>query len=215
MAIIVLTGGPCGGKSTVIEAIRKEMGHNKRVICMNEVATSLLKNRKYDFSEESERIAFQEDVFNRQMEAEEDMSHPGRVLVVDRGLLDGSVYWPEGVQDWCRYFGVSKKLCYDRYSKVIHLESLASGSAYKQTAVRTEDREGAASLDKKIEQVWRHHNNRHIFMALLGLREKIDIVKSHIRFALRRSSEILPERLTIGKLSTLIRQGLVPVSARG
>jgi predicted ATPase len=215
MAIIVLTGGPCGGKSTVVNAIRREMGNNKRVVCMSEVATSLLNERQYDFTIESERVCFQEDVFNRQMEAEEMMIHPGRVLIVDRGLLDGSVYWPGGTDAWCKYFGVSRKFCYERYSEVIHLESLAIGAAYEQTSVRTEDRDGAAVLDGKIELVWRNHHKRYIFLAKQSIREKIDMLKSHINFALRTTTGFTSMGPSLDDFRQLIRQGLFPARAFG
>ena len=213
MAIIVLTGGPCGGKSTTLQAIRDEMSDNPRVLCLGEVATSLLRQHRYDLTAERERIAFQEDIFERQMEAEEKLISPDRVLIVDRGILDGAVYWPGGVVQWSRYFGVSRNFCFSRYSTVIHFESLARGKNYELNDVRVEDRETAANLDQQTEKVWRGHRNRHIFLASQSVSAKIDMLKAHIHFALRKITGPVHGDLPAPFARKMIRLGLLPAPA--
>lgn len=89
---IVLTGGPCGGKTESLDYLsRRLIEHGKTVVSVNETANSLLSlgympNNNistFDFQNLLFKIQFLKEYFN---EGKTDL------LLCDRGLLDGKVY---------------------------------------------------------------------------------------------------------------------------
>jgi predicted ATPase len=108
---IVLTGGPCAGKSSslarLMEAAKRE-GFD--VYCAPEAATMMF-NCGFSFPSpddpraEEKVLAFQKALFKLQLQLERSMTlmaaSTGRpsILVFDRGLLDGKAYMSEAACD--------------------------------------------------------------------------------------------------------------------
>ncbi len=189
MLSIVLTGGPCAGKSSIMAALRKRLAGCPQFVCVDEVATILLRKRKYELSVKEGRLALQRDIFNYQQRAENLFAKTGRVLLLDRGILDGAAYWPTGLADWLSFFNCEEDECLKRYYMVIHLESLAFGKSYELNDVRSESAEEACKLDQKLEALWRHHPRRYILSHKLSLEEKTSAISSHVLFAIRKMAE--------------------------
>jgi len=76
---IVLTGGPCCGKTTLIQELRKR-GHR----VLNEVAREVLAEGKY--GKNNNYHLLQESIFSRQIEKEAKLEG---LVFLDRGLLMG------------------------------------------------------------------------------------------------------------------------------
>src|SRR6187549_2463966 len=91
---IVLTGGPGGGKTTAADMFRREIG--ERVVIVPEAATILFQG---GFPRSRQSCALkhaQTAIFHvqRRLEDVQAVQYPNRVLLCDRGTVDGAAYWP-------------------------------------------------------------------------------------------------------------------------
>jgi len=104
----VLTGGPCGGKTTTMSALSERLSaHGYRVYVVPEAATLLFMNGASfgDFGTPGYEFEFQSALTGLQVSLEATFEAvaraavagagaggKGAVLLCDRGLLDGSAY---------------------------------------------------------------------------------------------------------------------------
>jgi thymidylate kinase len=188
MKKIVLTGGPCAGKSTVIEFVKEVFG--KRVVIVPEAATVLLSSGfpvpgrdiewslewQYQFQNTIVTLQRSLEVTHRQIAQDSD----ARALICDRGLLDGAAYTPGGVTEFCQLYGVDRQLAEDEYDLVIHLESLAVNKPELYGKAGNENRfENAAEareLDEKTKNAWCGHRNQIV----LGGRKELSDIKAEV-----------------------------------
>lgn len=188
---IVLTGGPCAGKSTCLEAIENSY---EDVLVVPEVATILLSGgfplpgRDLPWSLEWQG-AFQTAVAKTQQSLEQAyelvaQSCGARLLVCDRGLLDGAAYTLGGVVEFCRLYQVDQAQAQKRYARVLHLESLATarpelyGKAGNQN--RFESLDEAQSLEGRTQAAWSEHPGWTFISGNAG----IEAVKSQVLAAI-------------------------------
>src|SRR3954468_19838014 len=90
---IVLTGGPGGGKTTAADLLRRELG--SRVVIVPESATILFAGGFPRPAHLDANRSAQSAIFHVQRNLEDVQSalYPDRVLLCDRGTLDGAAYW--------------------------------------------------------------------------------------------------------------------------
>ena len=168
---IVLTGGPCAGKTTaLIKVIEHFNSLGYQVFTIPEVPTMfsqagmnyLTPNKALFYEGEKATLEVQlalEDKFMRMAEACEQPA----IIVCDRGTMDISAYMkPEMWQDIPQAVGTdTQRLRDDRYDAVLHLVSAADGAERYYTTAnnreRTEGLELARMLDKKIINAWTGH----------------------------------------------------------
>lgn len=178
---IVLTGGPCGGKTTALEHIIKYFSDKGyKVFAIPELASLFTKagmnylttNKEYFWEGEIATMKVQltlEDHFYRMAKA---YGKPC-IIVCDRGALDISAYMnPEAWQELVAEFDMTDtKLALDRYEGVVHLVTAADGAEHAYTtsnnAQRYEkaDEEGlkvARMLDANVIRAWSIHPNHFI-----------------------------------------------------
>ncbi len=86
---IVITGGPSGGKTTLIEAIKKELG--KEVKTVPEAASLLYRGGLPRAQNDSSMIHIQRAIYflQRELEGLAQKQIPSGTIVCDRGSLDG------------------------------------------------------------------------------------------------------------------------------
>ncbi len=188
---IVLTGGPGGGKSTVLEAVQKERGD--LLIVAPEAATILLYDshafpklgRDLDWSERWQE-EFQGAITSLQpcLESSWELAaveQNKRLLLCDRGLLDGAAYTPGGMKEFCRRYKVDRQAALDRYDAVIHLESLATAQPELYKEIRNdpylEPLERAQELEYTIREVWSDHPNWRFISGQGSIQHKINAIK--------------------------------------
>lgn len=196
MKKIVITGGPCSGKTTVIGALSEEF--RSQIVLVPEVATVLLQGgfpvpgKDLPWSEEWQ-AAFQSAILPLQKSMEDThvlmASGNGRRLVVcDRGILDGAAYTPGGVIEFCQRYGVDAGGAVARYEAVIHLESLATAVPEKYGKVGNESRfeplERAQELEHATRAVWQEHPRHLVIDGRRGIEGKISEVIGIVRFLL-------------------------------
>jgi predicted ATPase len=156
---IVLTGGPGGGKTTAADLLRRELG--ERVVVVPEAATILFGGGFPRYEEEDARRAAQSAIYHVQRNVENVQSarYPDRVLLCDRGTVDGGAYWPGGSDGYFRSMGTSLHLELQRYDAVVFFETAAVAgiSIEGGNAVRCESLDQAAALDQRLRELWSQH----------------------------------------------------------
>jgi predicted ATPase len=158
---VVLTGGPGGGKTTAADLYRREIGDE--VVIVPEAATLLYLG---GFSREGEngvRRATQRAIYHVQLNLEDAQSahYQSRVLLCDRGTVDGAVYWPGEPEEFFDHMGTSLEKELLRYDAVIFFETAAAGgiSIEGGNPTRVESIEEALQLDHKLKRLWSRHPN--------------------------------------------------------
>lgn len=156
---IVLTGGPGGGKTTAADLFRREIG--ERVVIVPESATLLFSGGFPRCSESSAVLAAQHAIFHVQRNLEDVQSslYPDRILLCDRGTVDGAAYWPRDSNEFFATLGTTLERELARYDGVIFFESAAVGGMGIEggNPVRNESIKQAAALDSRLRKLWARH----------------------------------------------------------
>jgi predicted ATPase len=156
---IVVTGGPGGGKTTAADLFRRELG--ERVVIVPEAATILFSGGFPRSTDHDARRAAQTAIFHVQQNLENVQSarFPDRILLCDRGTVDGAAYWPEDPEGFFRHVGTTLDQELQRYDAVVFFESAAAGGMAIEggNPIRNETNEQALSLDRKLRAIWAHH----------------------------------------------------------
>ena len=156
---IVLTGGPGGGKTTAADLFRREIG--ERVVIVPEAATLIFSGGFPRCTEKSGILAAQHAIFHvqRNLENVQSSLYPDRILLCDRGTVDGAAYWPGGAEEFFGTLGTTLEHELARYDGVIFFESADVGGMDIEggNPMRNETLEEAAALDAKLRKLWAHH----------------------------------------------------------
>lgn len=170
---IVLTGGPCAGKSTALARIHSHLEyHGVQVYRVPEAATLLLGGGiLVKDAPLSHMLSFQRGIVRVQIAVEDAFDLFARlvgckaVLLCDRGVVDGSAYLPRHA--WEALLAEEQldevELREKRYTAVVHLVTAAHGVEHAygthSNAVRYEDVAGAREVDDRLRQAWVGHPN--------------------------------------------------------
>lgn len=173
---VVVTGGPCAGKTTVINYLRGAMP--EYIVTVPEVATTLLGGGypmpgvDLEWSQEWQN-SFQDAVFHVQQSAEgaavlAAQQRGGGVVVADRGLMDGAAYFKGNKGEFADRYGLDLPVVMGRYDTVVHLESIAVRSRHLYNALkdnnptRFQSYESSLALEYGVLEAWDGHPNRII-----------------------------------------------------
>lgn len=168
---LVLTGGPCGGKTTALEYVREKLlDRGFYPIILPEISTLLIQsgitpiNGILPVSVFENLIVDQTLFFERMVaEATKKMAHKKIVVIHDRGLMDIKSYMSDDeFYDLRNRYGLSVVQMRDeRYKAVFHLRTAAQGAEELYTCVnnraRTETIEEARALDERTLNAWTGH----------------------------------------------------------
>ncbi|RME28946.1 MAG: hypothetical protein D6798_01250 [Deltaproteobacteria bacterium] len=157
---ICLTGGPGGGKTTAADLFRREIG--EEVVVVPEAATMLFSGGFPRSSEPLAREAAQRAIFHvqRNLEDLQAARYPGRILLCDRGTVDGAAYWPAGRGDFFSAMGTTRAEQLQRYDAVVFFESAAAGGVEVMESNNPWRKEGvdeARELDRALRALWSDH----------------------------------------------------------
>lgn len=184
---IVITGGPCAGKTEVISMLDGEYEQHIEVV---PEAARLLIDAGFPMPDhdmpwtQEWQDKFQETILPMQMVLEDSAIARSRrlgknLIICDRGLLDGAAYTEGGVEAFTEKFGLDLLEATERYESVIHLESVAASlpDAY-EAEQRIEHLDIARQLEEKTKQAWRHHHAWTFVPAGESFDEKLLAVRS-------------------------------------
>ena len=172
---IVLTGGPCAGKTTALVKITEYFsGFGYKVFNVPEVPTIystagwnyLTPNRELYYQGERAILETQLALENQFMQLAKVCEKPV-LIVCDRGAMDISAYIkPEEWDEITRMAGTNSEALRQSYDAVLHLVSAADGAeqyyttATNATRYEQANEEGlrvARELDKKVIKAWTGH----------------------------------------------------------
>lgn len=166
---IVITGGPCAGKSTAMSWIQNTFSQKGyTVLFIPETATELITGGVAPWTCKS-NVEFQKCQVKLQIEKEQVFERAAKsivgdkvLIVCDRGALDNKAYMTESEFDCVlKEFGLNEVELRDSYDAVFHLVSAAKGAdKYYTTAnnkARRETPDQAAEMDDKIISAWAGH----------------------------------------------------------
>ncbi len=158
---IVLTGGPGGGKTTAADLFRREIGED--VVIVPEAATMMFTGGLPRINNTHAVQAAQRAIYHvqRNLEDIQGAQYPQRILLCDRGSVDGAAYWPGDATTFFDDLGSSLNEELARYDGVIFFESAAVGGMDIEggNPTRHESVEQAAELDRKLYDLWSQHPN--------------------------------------------------------
>ena len=161
---IVLTGGPSGGKTTLANAIQKEFASH--VMVVPEAASIVFgggwpRRKTITGVQQQQKAIF---LLQRELESLIVSENPDRLIVCDRGSLDGVAYWPGPGPSTDFLVSVASSFEDEvaRYDWIIHLDT-APASYYDLTnPLRNESFEEAWKLNERVLSAWSSHPQRFI-----------------------------------------------------
>ncbi|MBQ9949954.1 MAG: AAA family ATPase [Clostridia bacterium] len=164
---IVLTGGPCAGKTTALRSLQKHFSEKGfRVLCVGETASDYLSGGMSPFNMDNVTFQFMITstmIFKESMVqlAAETVPEENVLIVCDRGQMDNLAYMTQDefvrLQERMDTNIVKMR---DEYEAVFHLETLAKASPdlYEKNvntnAARYETAQDAIDTDNKTLSAW-------------------------------------------------------------
>ena len=197
---IVLTGGPCAGKTTVINAVKEKLiKAGYYVIVVPETAAELIRNGIIPNDDRGHTLRFQELVLETQARKEKIVeaycecikdskigivdNSKGIVVLYDRGIMDNRAYLSyEDYNNMLKKYNYNELEIIDQYDLVINLISLATTNpeAYCLDGIRYESPEEAAKRDVITSGAWLLHRNLKIVKPTKNINDKVNIVFNYI-----------------------------------
>lgn len=182
---IVVTGGPCAGKSTAMSWIQNaftQMGYT--VLFIPETATELITGGVAPWTCATNGD-FQKCLLRLQLEKEKvfelgakTMDAAKVLIVCDRGALDNKAYM-DGLEfaTVLDYLDTNEIELRDTYDAVFHLVTAARGAEEFYTtannSARTESLEEAAEIDDKLISAWTGHPHLRVIDNSTNFEEKM------------------------------------------
>jgi predicted ATPase len=161
---IVLTGGPGAGKTTAADLFSREIG--EEITLVPESATILFAGGFPRVAESDAQRSVQRAIYEvqRSLEDVQTKLFPDRVLLCDRGTVDGAAYWPDGTDGFFEAMGSTHAAELARYDHVIFFETAAAGgiSFRSGNRYRTETDAEAIELDDRLRTLWSGHPHFHL-----------------------------------------------------
>lgn len=172
---IVVTGGPCAGKTTAMQKIVEEFTERGyKVFVVSETATELILGGAKPFGKDPiEIVEFQRYVLNLQLAKERlfetiaNNCDQDTIILCDRGVMDNRAYISnQTFKELLKEQNLNEMELMSSYDLVIHLVTAADGAEENYTlannSARTETVEQARELDKKTLDSWTGHEKLEI-----------------------------------------------------
>ncbi|MDD4195506.1 MAG: AAA family ATPase [Syntrophorhabdaceae bacterium] len=173
VSMIVLTGGPCSGKSSSLAYLTERLSdHGFMVFVVPETATLITGNgidrRKMD--KPGQIVVFEEAILDMQVSFEDTYKQavsrifPERrkVILLDRGIMDVRAFLTDDVFNGIlKKKGMTRAAIRHRYDGIIHLVTAADGAPDYYTgennSARLETAEEALRIDRRTQEGWLGH----------------------------------------------------------
>ena len=158
---IVLTGGPSAGKTAVLELVRQHLCQH--VVLLPQAAAIVFRGGFTRGATDHERQAVQRAIYHLQCELEAtiDEAHEPSLVICDRGIVDGSAYWPGPGTLWSAV-GTTIEAELRRYDLVVHMRTPVGRAYGRHNPLCIESAADALAVDERIVQAWSGHPHRFI-----------------------------------------------------
>lgn len=209
---IVLTGGPCAGKTTALVRVVDYFSNlGYKVFTVPEVPT-LYSLGGWNYLTPNQQLYYEGErsILDTQLSLENNFQRMAEVcnkpvlIVCDRGTMDISAYMtPEMWDDIIHCAGTNTGELRERYDAVLHLVSAADGAeqyyttATNSTRYEKADEEGlrvARELDKKVIKAWTGHPHLRVINNHDDFDKKINRVLREISSVLGLPLPVTEER---------------------
>ncbi len=174
---VVLTGGPSAGKTTLVQIIEREF--RDHVATVPESANILFKGGMPRGTSELDLIYQQRAIYYLQTELETlvQKKNPSKIIVCDRGSLDGIAYWPSpaGISFLDSLHTNLEREC-ARYDWVLHLETTTNLSYDTSNPIRIESHDQAMIIDERVKSAWSTHPKQIIIHNSQAFSRKVEHV---------------------------------------
>lgn len=222
MKKIVLTGGPCAGKTTALVKIMEHFSSiGYKVFIIPELPTLFLQagmdyltdNKDLFYEGEKATLEMQIALEDKFLQMAKSVKQPV-LIVCDRGAMDISAYmnpvlWNQIISD----AKMNNDMLRSRYDAVLHLVSAADGAEQFYTTAtnnkRTEGIELARILDKKVIQAWSEHPHLRVINNHEDFETKLERVLQEISDVLEIPRQAVEERKYIIRLKDNIPEAIV------
>ena len=222
MKKIVLTGGPCAGKTTALVKIMEHFSSiGYKVFIIPELPTLFLQagmdyltdNKDLFYEGEKATLEIQIALEDKFLQMAKSVKQPV-LIVCDRGTMDISAYmnpvlWNQIISD----VKMNNEMLRSRYDAVLHLVSAADGAEQFYTTAtnnkRTEGIELARILDKKVIQAWSEHLHLRVINNHEDFETKLERVLQEISDVLEIPRQAVEERKYIIRLKDNIPEAIV------
>ncbi|WP_315326014.1 AAA family ATPase [Prevotella pallens] len=222
MKKIVLTRGPCAGKTTALVKIMEHFSSiGYKVFIIPELPTLFLQagmdyltdNKDLFYEGEKATLEMQIALEDKFLQMAKSVKQPV-LIVCDRGTMDISAYmnpvlWNQIISD----AKMNNEMLRSRYDAVLHLVSAADGAEQFYTTAtnnkRTEGIELARILDKKVIQAWSEHPHLRVINNHEDFETKLERVLQEISDVLEIPRQAVEERKYIIRLKDNIPEAIV------
>lgn len=189
---IVLTGGPCAGKTRVLNQLSQDFGEEVEMV--PEAANMLIgggfpmPSQTLPYSERWQ-LSLQDPLYALQHSIEANHQEIARntdkhLIVCDRGVLDQAAYFKRGVDEFLDRFKIPDiSQIHNRYKVVIHLGTVAflGDKQYRQASsgnqIRVESEIAhVLEAEKATRKAWQSHPNRVIIEPSQDFKDKYEKV---------------------------------------
>jgi len=182
---LAITGGPSGGKTTLIEALQRDQGHQIAVV--PEAASILYRGGFPRRKGASRQKHVQRAIYYTQLELEALIQdeHSENLIICDRGSLDSNAYWPN---DGSHFLESIKSTLEDeiaRYDWVLHLDTAPEAHYDSENPIRTESYTEAQALNEQILKAWSAHPRRWIIHHQSDFFSKMNLCMKIIKMLLQ------------------------------
>eukprot|EP00928_Gymnodinium_smaydae_P047292 TRINITY_DN31553_c0_g1_i1.p1 TRINITY_DN31553_c0_g1~~TRINITY_DN31553_c0_g1_i1.p1 ORF type:complete len:484 (+),score=124.34 TRINITY_DN31553_c0_g1_i1:54-1454(+) len=198
---IVLTGGPCSGKSTILALIRDRLSkRGMQVLTVPEYATHFFANSdgfqgEWVATEKEDKL---QDILLRFQIMQENMFHEygalnkkSSVLLLDRAVMDQKVFvssdkvWEFALTE----SNLTEAQLLSRYDMVMHLGTCAKHGDYQwgpgsNNPGRYHSPEEAAKLDDRCKEVYSEHKQLRMVPHAKSFEDKVEQVMKYLEDAL-------------------------------
>ena len=203
---IVLTGGPCAGKTTALKFLRENLIKNGYgAVVVPETSTELFSNgispskmnSLLDFHQTQLDVQLTKEYLFEQA-CEKFKNFDNIVLICDRGVLDAKVYiGDEGFANLLQLNNLTEQDIINRYDAVFKLVTAANGAkdyyTLENNAVRKESAEEAIALDELVSKVWSVHPHFETFDNSTNFEQKMNrLLNSVLNFLENKYNDKTP-----------------------
>lgn len=197
---IVLTGGPCAGKTRALSMLEQKLSEKGyKVIILSESATEMILS---GFSASELGVKdFESYIIDWQL-AKENIAFKAvkcfskAIVILDRGVPDCIAYMgKENYSEALEHYGLSAKQILDRYDAVFHLVSAADGAEKFYTcanniARKEKDLDVARDIDQKTQRAYFGHPYFRVIKTETDFSKKITKLCSEVFEALEKSTPL-------------------------